>query len=189
MPSLNYSLDVFQGFNYKKDKQTKVGFITKMKVGTDELAVDITCKDPLNPATDLKVVAVLSQLMWETGTTDPVLFSGQICTNNKNKLAELGLKGLTNIEVVFQFICYDYDPTAKKYFKCFHAQDTDMKGLIQKQGADLMLQVADDVATEVQSPRNFAMTIGVKAQPISQALVVAVADQKNIVKQWGVAEG
>lgn len=59
--------------------------------------------------------------------------------------------------------------------------------ILEKNGDDLNLALAEDKSTEVQSPENYAFQIGIKPQPESQNITVAVADQKNIVKGWGVA--
>ena len=40
MPEFRKILDVYQGYNFKKDKQTPVGFITKMTIGKTELKAD-----------------------------------------------------------------------------------------------------------------------------------------------------
>lgn len=189
MPQFRRACDVYQGYNYKKDKQTTVGYITKLKVGDTELAVDQTCKDPTNPDTDLKCVAVLSDILWETGVTDAVYLSGQLSVDNKQNLLQLLYKSMTNVNVVFKFVVYEYDPKAKKYFKCFHVNDTDMNGILEKRGEDLNLSVADDASTEVQSPENYALSIGIKPQPSAQSLTVATADTKNVVKPWGLAVG
>ncbi|UQA56297.1 hypothetical protein [Polyangium aurulentum] len=187
MPELRKNLDIYQGYNYKKDKQTPVGFITKLKIGTQDLTADQTCKDPTDPTKDLKVVAVLSGALWQLGVTDAVYLSGQISTANKQNVGILVINNLTNIEVDFQFSVYDYDPIAKKYFLAFHSNSTDMKGLLEKRNDELNVTVDEDASTEVQSPENYAFTIGVKPQPQAQTLHVATGDQKNIVKSWGLA--
>jgi hypothetical protein len=48
--------------------------------------------------------------------------------------------------------------------------------------------VADDPSTEVQSPKNFTLQIGVKPQTLEQTVNLATASGKNLVKQWGVTE-
>ncbi|WP_437531107.1 hypothetical protein WME79_01120 [Sorangium sp. So ce726] len=189
MPEYRRSLDIYQGYNYKKDKQTPVGYLTKIKVAGTDLTVDQTCKDPTNPTTDLKCVAVLSGALWETGVTDAVYLSGQVSAPNRQTLASLIINSLTSVEVVYQFAVYDYDPVAKKYYLAFHANQTDMNGLLEKRGEDLNVSVADDAATEVQSPINYAFQIGIKPQPSAQTLHIATADQKNVVKSWGLALG
>jgi hypothetical protein len=189
MPEYRRSLDIYQGYNYKKDKQTPVGFITKMKAAGTDLTADQTCKDPTNPTTDLKVVAVLSGAMWETGVTDAVYLSGQISAINRQNVATLIYNSLTSVEVVYQFSVYDYDPVAKKYYLAFHSNATDMNGLLEKRGEELNLSVADDPSTDVQSPINYSFQIGVKPQPSAQTLHIATADQKPVAKSWGLAVG
>ena len=60
MPAFHKNLDVYQGYDFKKDRQTPVGFLTKLEVGDLTLPADQTCKAPTDPAVDLKAVAVLS---------------------------------------------------------------------------------------------------------------------------------
>jgi hypothetical protein len=187
MAEFSKSCDIFQGYNYKKDVQTPVGYITKIKIGDVELKADQTVKDPMSPQDDLKVVAVLSASMWGLGPTDALYLSGQVSVGSKQNCVELVYRSLTKVEVVFQFAVYDYDPIAKKYFKCLQCNDTDLKGILEKNGTELNLGVADEKSTEVQSPENYSFYIGIKAQPEAQSLTVAAGDQKNVVKSWGIA--
>jgi hypothetical protein len=189
MPEYRRSIDIYQGYNFKKDKQTLVGFITKMKIGDTDLDADQTCKNPMNPVEDIKVVAVMSGVMWETGVTDAVYLSGQVSTANRQAIAQFAIINLVNINTVFQFKVYEYDKMAKKYFVAFHSNGADMNGLIEKRGDDLNLSVADDPSTEVESPENYAFQVGIKPQPSAQALHIATTDQKNVVKSWGLAVG
>src|ERR1700732_59001 len=124
MPSFNLSCAVDQGYNFRKDVSTPVGFITAMKIGTKALAVDTTCKDPMNPATDLKVFAVLSDVSWGVGGTDAIYYTGQITAPNRQDIQMLAYLDLTNVEVLFKFRVYNYDPVAKKYYQCFQTGDT-----------------------------------------------------------------
>ncbi|AUX29124.1 MULTISPECIES: hypothetical protein [Sorangium] len=189
MPTFRKTLDVYQGYNYKKDKMTPVGFITKLKLGDTDLTADQTCKDPTNPTTDVKAVAVLGDIQWETGVTDAVYFSGQVSITNKQNIATLVYNSMTNVLAEFQFSIYEYDPLAKKYYLCFHSNKTDMKGILEKRGEDLNLAVNDDPSTEVQSPENYGFMTGIKPQPTAQALQVAVGDGKNFAKAWGLTVG
>lgn len=189
MPEFRKVCDVYQGYNFKKDKQTTVGFVTKLKLGDTDLTVDQKCKDPTNPDNELAVVAVLSDVLWETGVTDAVYFSGQVSVANKQSIQQLVYMTMVNVLVEFQFSIYEYDPLAKKYFLCFHSNKKDMKGLLEKRGDELNLTVADDASTQVQSPENYAFNTGIKPQPDAQALQVAVGDTKNFVKAWGLKVG
>lgn len=190
MPQFARALDVYQGFNFKKDKQTPVGYITAITIGDQALTADQeTIKDPEQPANNLssKVVAVLNNYLWETGVTDAMYFSGQISTANKQLLAQLILGSFANITVTFNYVIYEYDPLAKKYFKSNYV-DAALNGLLEKNGDDLNVTVADDESREVQSPKNFTFQIGIKPKSQEQSINVATASQKNIVKQWGVTE-
>jgi hypothetical protein len=189
MPSFNRSLDVYQGFNFKKDKQSTVGILLTMKIGGKELKADLeTIKNPEKPSEDLKAVAVLNQYQWDTGATDSMYFSGQISTSNRQTLAMLILNDLTSIEVEFSYTLYQYDPLEKKYFKCsFHKSA--LKGLVEKSGDELKLMVADDPDEEVPSPQNFTFQIGIKPQPQEQQVTLASAPQMKVEKKWGFKSG
>jgi len=189
MPEFRRVLDVYQGFNYKKDKQTAVGFITKLKLGDTELTADLSCKNPMNPTEEIKAVAVLRDILWETGVTDAVYSTGQVSVDNKQAIALLVYTSMTNVLVEYQFSVYEYDPKQKEYYLCFHSNGTDMKGLLEKRGDDLNLSVADDAANEVQSPMNYTFNIGIKPQPTAQDLQVAVGKGKNFAKSWGLTQG
>jgi hypothetical protein len=189
MPSFNRSLDVYQGFNFKKDKQNNVGVLLTLKIGGKEVKADLeTVKDPEQPTKDLKAVAVLNQYQWDTGATDSMYLSGQISTANRQTLAMLVLSDLTNIEVEFSYAIYQYDPLEKKYFKSnFHKSA--LKGLVEKSGDELKLMVADDPDEEVASPQNFSFQVGIKPQPQEQQVTLASAPQMKVEKKWGFKSG
>ncbi len=186
MPQFSASLSIDQGFNFRKDVNTPVGFIKALKVNGKDLAADIVVKDPMNPTTDVNVVAVLSDTSWGVGATDAFYFSGQVSAPNRQDLQLMTYLDLTNVEALFKFDVYGYDPVAKKYFKAFHASDAQCKGILEKNGEDLNLGCADMPSTEVQSPINYSFHIGVKPAPEQQNITLATADQKNVVKFWGV---
>ena len=190
MPQFSRSLDVYQGFNFKKDKQNSVGYITKLKLGEIELVADQeTIKDPEQPDKALtnKVVGVLNHYLWETGTTDAMYLSAQVSTSNKQVLSAALMGTWSNIHVEFQYVVYEYDPLQKKYFKSNYI-DAALKGILEKSGDDLNLSVADEESREVQSPKNFTLQVGIKPQTIEQSVNLATGSGKNIVKQWGITE-
>lgn len=190
MPQFSRALDVYQGFNFKKDKQASVGYITKLKLGDIEMLADQeTLADPEQPdkAMASKVVGVLNHFLWETGTTDAFYLSAQISTANKQVLASALMGTWANIECVFKYVVYEYDPLAKKYFKSSFT-DAELKGILEKNGDDLNLTVADEESREVQSPKNFTCQMGIKPQTLEQAVNLATGSGKNIVKKWGVTE-
>ncbi|MBN1209780.1 MAG: hypothetical protein JXB05_33330 [Myxococcaceae bacterium] len=190
MPQFARALDVYQGYNFKKDKQSSVGYITQLKLGDITLTADQeTIKDPEQPDKALtdKVVGVLNHYMWELGTTDAMYFSAQISTANKQILAAALTGTWANTEVVFKYVIYEYDPLQKKYYKS-NFIDAELKGILEKNGDDLNLSVADDPSAEVQSPKNFTLQVGIKPQTQSQTINMATGSGKNLVKEWGVTE-
>jgi hypothetical protein len=188
MPTFSRACDVYQGYNYKKDQQTTVGFITKMKIGDTDLDANQEVSDLSNPKSTVKVVSVLSGFDWQTGVTDAVYFSGQIATSNKQKVALLALTDMVKVTVVFNMVVWEFDPIAEKYYKAASV-DSDLNGILEKNGSDLNVAVANDPSTEVQSPLNFSFTIGIKPQPSAQKINLATGDQKSVVKAWGLKVG
>ncbi|RYZ40736.1 MAG: hypothetical protein EOO71_14840 [Myxococcaceae bacterium] len=190
MPQFSRNLDVYQGFNFKKDKQTPVGYITALTIGGVALKADQeTIKDPENPDAAIadKVVAVLNHYLWDTGVTDAMYFSGQVSVANKQAVAEMLLGKFSNIEVVIKYVVYEYDPIGKKYFKS-NFLDAEIKGLLEKNGDELNMSVADNESREVQSPKNYTFTLGVKPQALEQSLNLATSSTKKLAKKWGVTE-
>jgi len=187
VPTFQKSCDIQQGYNFKKDIQTSVGYLTSLKIGDVTLKADQTVKDPLAPETDFPVVAVLTGAMWELGVTDTLYYTGQISVYNKQQTQLLVYKDLSKVDVVFKFSVYSYDPIEKKYFKCLlGTDDAELNGLLEKTGADLNLSVADDASAEVQSPENYAFQVGVKPQPSAQVVTVATSFSDKVVKSWGL---
>lgn len=104
------------------------------------------------------------------------------------KIATLVHKTLTSTEVTFKFSVYDFDPKEKKYYKCFHTDDNELKGLVLKSGSDLAMSIDMDQSAEVVSPKNFNFNLGVMPQEEESAdLMVATSLSDKFVKKWGVA--
>lgn len=145
--------------------------------------------DPEQPdkALSAKVVGVLNHYLWETGITDAMYLSAQISTSNKQVLSAALMGAWANVNVEFQYVIYEYDPLAKKYFKS-NFTDAVLKGILEKNGDELNLTVADDPSHEVQSPKNFTCQVGIKPATQEQAVNMATGSSKNIVKKWGVTE-
>jgi len=178
------SLDVYQGFNFKKDKQVNYGYLSSLAIGGQPLVADISV--PLPNGTSMKVVGVLTSVQWHTGVTDPIYLGAQISTSNKQVIARMMVSPLRDTSVNFQFQTFEYDPKAKKYYQSFGTIGTALTGLIQKQGQDLRLVVASQPSTEVQSPLNWSFMLGVVPAPRVQALPIATSAAASVVKQWGV---
>ena len=183
-------LSVKQGFNFDKDKQEKVGFLLALKIGDEELKPDfMTVMDPLNPTKALSsgIVAVLNSFDWNTGSTDAIYISGQLSTQHRQKIAEMLLGTWSNVKVEFKFSVYEYEPSEKKFFMSAFV-DKALHGLLEKNGSDLNLDVADDPSMEVQSPQNYSFRIGIKPESQEQQIQLAVGANRKVTKTWGITE-
>lgn len=182
---LDLNLDVYQGYNFKKSEQSSCGFVTKMKIGDKEITADQSVKNIVDPEKELLVVGVLGNVLWHTGVTDPILLDMQISLTNKQNIKLLMLKEMVKIDVTFQFICFEFDCDKNQFFPAFHANDTDLAGIVHKDQGKLMLAVNDDPSTTVKQPQNFRMVL--KIEPTKeQTLHVATSVPGKIGKQWGM---
>jgi hypothetical protein len=185
------SLDVYQGFNFKKDKQAPVGFLKSIRIGDVELARDYTTlRDPEMPdrALPFPVAGVLSFSLWDMGAADAMYFSAQVSNANKQKLSSALLGTGENTAVTFEVVIYQYDPLQKKYFKSFFF-DAPLSGAVEVNGEETNLTVADDPSSEVQSPVNYTLQVGITPAARAQFVNMATGSGKVVSKPWGVATG
>jgi hypothetical protein len=187
--AIDISCDLAQGFNFRKDAQAQIGFITSLKIGDVKLDADIELVDPENNANKTKVVGVASYVSWTESATDHAEMVFQVCEDAKNKLDTLTKKNMSNIEVEFKFDCYNYDTKEGKYFKNFHTNDKAMEGILAKNGEKLELQIQVQANMMVQEPRNYMARIQVKPQPKAQEMHYASSVSDKLVLAWGRTVG
>jgi len=186
MAGLDFACSVIQGFNFQKDQQVTVGHIVACKVGNDQFGADFKVSNPEDAAKLIEVFGIVEGFYWNGGYADPVQFSCQVSNKNKTKIATLTHKSLASTEVLLKFNIYKFDPKEKKYFKCFHSNDAELKGLIAKSGGELVMSIAEDNSREIESPLNYSFNLGVMPQPANMEIHVAVSLSDKFVKKWGV---
>ena len=186
MAESSFTCSSNQGFNFQKDEQILVGHLVACKIGDTQFDADFNVSDPEDSASLIKVFGVVNDVYWNGGYADPVQLSCQVSNANKVKIATLTHKSLANTEVIFKFNIYDYDPKEKKYYKSFHANDTELKGLIEKTGGELALSIDMDQSEEVVSPKNFTFSVSVMPQDLDMEIHIAVSVSDKFVKKWGV---
>lgn len=185
--SIDFTCDVQNGFNFAADIQATVGYITSLTIGTTTLRADLNGKDPATGSA-ITAVAVLSQFSWNAGVSDPLKFIGQISTTNKQTLAALLSKTMTNAQVQIGFKVFQYDPLAKKYFVALvPSTSAGLKGTIVQSGTPPKTTVATAADGTVRSPQNFQMSLEMTPQSIAQSFQYAPAVSQTVVKKWGVA--
>jgi len=187
MPSTyNRACDVYQGFNARNDKFVPIGFVTSLKIGSAELAVDLTCSDPTEEDTQVTTVIVVSHIAWGLGITDAIYISGTISKPNRETIKMLTYTDLSDVSVEIVYTIYNYDSSAKTYFKEFHSEETTLSGLLEKTGGDIVLDVSDSKSGAIEYPEVYDFTIGVKPQPTAQILTVQVSETGKVAKDWGI---
>lgn len=189
MSKQSYHCSIKQGFNFYKDNQDTIGHITGLKIGSETYATDMKVQNPtaIKEGELVKVVGVVSAIRWDGGFADPITFTCQIGFENAKTAAVQTHKELTDTSVELKFDIYKYDPKAKKYYKCFHTGDADIKGLIEKNQGKLELEIDMEAQNrEVPSPINFELYLSVMPKEEKQSIHLAVADTAKLVKAWGV---
>ncbi len=190
MAEIAKSCSVGQAYNFQKDKQDTIGHITKLKIGDKQFTADTEVTNPTDlKGAKVKVVGIGSNLFWGGGYADGIQFSCQISIKNKQEASMLVHSDLSNTEVHAAFTCYDFDPIAKVYFKSFHTNDAEIKGLVQKSGSSLAIAIDTSPSSEIVQPENYAFSLGVMPQNIAQDVHLGFANDMKVVKKWGVAIG
>jgi len=190
MAATNYYCSVDQGFNFRPDAQDYVGHLTTITVAGKEISADLEVTNPEDITGDnVKVAGVMAQLEWAGGIAEPIHIDCQVSIKNKQTIALLQDSDLSDTSVKFQFKIYEYDPAQKKYFMALHSNDTDLEGLIAKNGTDLDMHVELDASAEVGSPINFAFSIGIMPADKKQDIHKAVSVDGKYVQNWGVTVG
>lgn len=181
----NLSLDVKQGYDFKKDTNVSCGFITKLKIGGEEITADQQLKNFEDPDNNIPVVGVLKRFHWEEAKTDPVGFDMRVSTKNKQLLS--GLKNnLTKTDVEFEFVCVAYDSVQKQYYRSYHSNDTQLKGVVRKKpDGKLDLDIEPDPMTEVYQPENYECLIAINPQG-EQTIHCAHSTSNKDTMQWGL---
>jgi len=192
MASTNLSCSVEQAFNFQKDAQCLIGHLTELEISSDDkgkFKIDMAVVDPTKPfgekETKEKVVGVISNIHWQGGYADPIYIGCRISTSNKTIAATLEHTTLSDTKVKCKFKIYDYDPVEKKFYLCFHTEES-LKGLVAKQAEELEFGVDLDAAGDVMSPKNYNFYIGVMPEEIAQQVNMAFDLNAKITKNWGV---
>ncbi|MCP3943438.1 MAG: hypothetical protein GY710_18425, partial [Desulfobacteraceae bacterium] len=168
--------EVEQGFKLVPDAQVVVGHLTAFTIGEKKIEADLAVGNPEDiKGAKIKVVGVMSGFSWGGGSTDLIDMSCQVSVTNKQDIALLTHSELSDTKVTFQFIIYEYDPVAKKYFQVIHCNETDLNGLVAKSGSQLALTVDTEKSTEVPSPENYAVRVSIMPEEKSMDVHLAVS--------------
>ncbi|MGH7295044.1 MAG: hypothetical protein ACRELB_08925 [Polyangiaceae bacterium] len=190
MAQFSCDCNVKQAFAYERDQQVPFGQVTSLTVGGTEFTPDFDSKNPIDDA-DVECVGIIRKVSWDGGYTDPVDITFMLSTANKQTLQGLLHSSLKSTAVAIQYDVYDFDPigegTAGVYYKSFYSNDTQLNGLIKKDGGKLSIELNKEADGDVASPMNYECHLVFNPKPAQQAITIATANQKNVVKRWGSA--
>lgn len=182
----NLSTSIKHGFDFNKVENANTGFISALKIGDVEFKADLmSLKNPEQPEADLgAMVGVVGSIASDGNPTGSIQISCQVTDTNRAEIAaKIGT--LDSIEVTFNVVIYSYDKAAKKYYKTFYS-DAALEGVLEKNGTDLALFVAEEPDTAIQMPENFTVTFSVKPAAKQQTYNIAKANTKNVATLWGI---
>lgn len=121
--------------------------------------------------------------------TDPIQFSAQVSSGNKDILALLDASGPPDTSVVFQFEVYQYDSGADRYFPAFHSGGVDLLGRIESIGGSLNMHISTGQSLLVPVPPNYTFDLGVMPIDLTQEIYYSISVDQTIVRSWGVGAG
>ena len=179
------SLSQKQGFNFDKSGQEPIGFINALTIGTTTIEGDLQLRQPTaSRSWDAKSVGVISRIAWGGASSDPIELTVYLSAQSYHRIEELLKQPIANSAVRVDFVVYNFDPVAKKYYRTFYPNDVPLRGLVRKNGAEPPLKLGDK-GTDVVDPENWAVSI-VMAPPTGVAqLTYTIANTSSTDKVWG----
>jgi hypothetical protein len=181
------SLSQKQGFSFDKSGQDPIGFINALTVGATTIEGDLQLRQPTaSRSWDAKSVGVLGRIAWGGASSDPIELTAYLSAQSYHRIEELLREPVPNSSVRIDFVVYNFDPIAKKYYRAFYPNDVPLRGVIRKNGAEPPLKLGAK-GTDVVAPENWALSI-VMAPPAGVAqLTYTVANSSSTDKVWGGA--
>lgn len=181
---ISKSCDIYRGFNYSHGQTSPVGVLTQLTIGGEiELQADFVVTDPLDPQMELEVVGVLGSVDWAGGYSDPLHFSAQVSSANKDEIDRLLGRLSTAPEMEFGFAVFEWDPEERRYYLSFHDNGEVLFGEILEDGGELAIMIDDRPNEEIHRPVNF--TFSVSVLPVGEnVLHLAMDVSSKFAKQW-----
>lgn len=197
IPQLSYAkgisvrADVAQGFNFQKDEQTPVGHITALTIAGEKFENSLKVQNPtkMESGPDENIVGVISNIRWNGGYAEPIIFTCQVTPENREKAAILTHKKLSNTEVEFAFNVYEFDKDAAKpgYYRSFNTHQKIIKGQIEKTSGNLEMEIDTEPSPDVPSPRNYELYLSIMPSDSNEYLLdLATSKSSSFKKPWGI---
>lgn len=180
--------DAAKAFDFKIKEMPTTGYILGMKLKDDTLKADWGVKDPENPTSDLKVVAVLDQISWSGKATDPITFIGRMSADNRKLYNSWRANQNGGSDISINWVVKEYDVTAKQYFQSFHSEGSDINFMTTDAQPPAMEPKAEP---KPDKPMNYKFTLSVspKSEGGVQKLGLAFGVDHKQAVELGIATG
>lgn len=144
---------------YNSGSHERLGHIIKLSFPSlnKELKVDSQVWDPENPDKTINVVAAIRNLRWDGGATDSFDFQGRLSPYNKAVLKEALSALPENGAIEVEFVVYEYDLQANRYFKHLHTYKKPIQCTITDRSRATFESEPDD--RYIKHPTNFIFEI------------------------------
>ncbi len=177
---IRFNLDFNTG-----DKQS-AAFVSKLIVGSNELATDFNLNDPEDATSEKKAVAILERTMWSGAPGDDVILRGYVNLDGRGAINNALRKRNETAKVEVVFTCYEFANEDKGHYIYFDTEEKGIKGSISKNGVSGALNKAVDYEGTTLYP--FTLNISGNNEG-GQTLVVCDGPGNNVVLPWGQKQG
>lgn len=185
---INIPCDVPRTFDFKIKETPITGYILSMKLKDDALTADWGVKDPENPTSELKVVAVLDLVKWSGKSTDPMTFVGRMSTGNRQIYNAWRAKQDGGSDVSVNWVIKEYDDNAKQYYQSFHSDGAEIKFMTTETQPPAM-EPKPELKPEKPMNYKFTLCLSPKSEGGTQKLGYATGSSHKMSVELGIATG
>jgi hypothetical protein len=97
----------------------RMGYFLRLSIGDKTLEADIPVRDPQEEK-KINAIAVIERIRWDGLAHSPIEVSGRLSAKNKALLQEAFASANGRVELEAEWIIYEYDYDARKYYRSFH---------------------------------------------------------------------
>ncbi len=182
--------DPKEAHDFNPNKCAPVAAITGMDftIKGKSLEADTPIKDPENPDSTIKAVAVLDRIVWSGGPTDPVEIEGRLSPKNRGILLECVASQTGGSDIAMSWVTKCYDHSAKKFFDKFHTDGKKIK-FVLTEGQQVDVNEQPDPFIKQPVNYRFKMSLTAKSDGEDQTVCYAASASQKLSKPIGVNVG
>jgi hypothetical protein len=174
-----------EAYNFNANNEMRVGYLQKLSFPSVniELEPDEYVIDPENPQNRFKTVGIIERIRWTGSSDEPVEITARLSPANTALLRE-ALTSLTDrADLEAEWVVYDFDHKAKKYYKRFHTDNKTIKAVIPD---DMRVYVSENPCNYVTKPANclFELYLVPDTRFVGQQLSFAYRTEKQFKRKF-----